>query len=143
MKFRFELSNDKEEIVAYAKKKNDLINLIENICLNSNSLLGYKNNEIKEINPSLVECFITYDEKIYALINKDKYQIKKRLYELSELLKDDFIYLNQSCLANVNLIDHFETNIGGAIGVIFKSGYKDYVSRRQLKNVKERLGLRK
>ena len=45
-------------------------------------------------------------------------------------------------LANFNRIDHFKASIGGALLIIFKSGYKDYVSRRRLKLVKERLGLK-
>ena len=88
MKFRFEKSLDKEEIVAYAKEKSKLIETIENICLQEdNRLVGYMANTIKELNPVFIECFITEDDKIYALYQGDKYQIKKRLYELNELYK--------------------------------------------------------
>ena len=52
-----------------------------------------------------------------------------------------FIKLNQSCIANKNKIKKFESTIGGALKVIFKNGYIDYISRRELKNVKERMGL--
>lgn len=144
MKFRFEKSLEKEEIIAFSKEKNELIKTIENICLqDDNRLLGYNNNTIKELNPLLIECFITYADKIYAIYKGNKYQIKKRLYELSAVYKETFIYLNQGCLANINMIDHFDASIGGALLVIFKSGYKDYVSRRQIKNVKERIGIKK
>ena len=52
MKFRFEYSEDKEEIVAYGKSKNELINLIETICLNDTTkIIGYDDNIIKELNP--------------------------------------------------------------------------------------------
>ena len=143
MKFKF-VQSDKNEIVAYASKRSTIINIIENICIQEDSvLLGYIDNKIKELNPNYIECFTTLDDKIYAIYGKEKYQVKLRLYELYEKFSDCFFYINQGCLANINLIDHFEANIGGALLIVFKSGYKDYVSRRQVKNVKERLGIRK
>ena len=143
MKFRFEVSEDKEEIVAYAKSRNDLINLIESLCQNeSTKIIGYDNNIIKELNPNEVECFITIEDKVFAVVKNTKYQVKKRLYELNELLTNSFTFINQGCLANLKKVDHFEASIGGSLLVVFKSGYKDYVSRRQLKNVKERIGIK-
>ena len=51
MKFRFEVSEDKEEIVAYGKSRNELINLIEKMCLNdSKKIIGYDDIIIKELN---------------------------------------------------------------------------------------------
>lgn len=143
MKFRFEECQDKEEIVAYAKNKNELIILIEKLCQNdSNKIIGYNDNIIKELNPNEIECFITIQDKVYAVTKNDKYQVKKRLYELNELYENTFTFINQGCLANLKKVDHFEASIGGSLLVVFKSGYKDYVSRRQLKNVKERIGIK-
>ena len=143
MKFRFEKSEDKEEVVVYAKSKNNLINLIEKMCQNdSTKIIGYDNNIIKELSPNEIECFITVEEKVFAIANNGRYQVKKRLYELDELLANSFTFINQGCLANLKMVDHFEASIGGSLLVVFKSGYKDYVSRRQLKTVKERIGIK-
>ena len=143
MKFRFEICEDKEEIVAYAKDKNELINLIEKMCQNdSTKIIGYFDNIIKELNHNEIECFITVEDKVYAVTKDKKYQVKKRLYELNEMFDNIFTFINQGCLANLKKVDHFEASIGGSLLVVFKSGYKDYVSRRQLKNVKERIGIK-
>ena len=143
MKFRFEKVEDKEEIVAYGKEKTKLINLIETLCFQEeHPLVGYSEGEIKELNVLEIECFYTQKEKVYALIDGEIYLIKKRLYELYESCKDTFTYINQGCLANLKMVDHFEASLGGSLLVVFKSGYKDYVSRRQLKNVKERMGIK-
>ena len=142
MKFTFIESKDKEEIIAYSKEKSNLISKIESLCLeDNNKIIAYSNHIIKELNPIEIECFYTENEKVYALYQGKTYQIKKRLYELNKQLNNTFIYINQSCLANIDQIDHFDASIGGALMVVFKSGYKDYVSRRQIKNVKERLGI--
>lgn len=144
MKFTFIQSDEKEEIIAYAKNKNELINKIEEMCnVDGSTLIGYSDGVIEKINPLHVECFFTSDEKIYASYKGEKYQLKKRLYELYEMYKETFIYINQGCLANLAYIDHFDTSISGTLMVIFKSGYKDYASRRQIKNIKERIGIRK
>ena len=144
MDFKFIETDDREEVVVYAKKKNDLVIAIENMCLSQDSsLIGYDEGFIKKINPLQVECFFTSNEKVYALYEGDKYQVKKRLYELSESYKETFIYINQGCLANLMYIDHFDASISGTLIVIFKSGYKDYASRRQIKSIKERLGINK
>ena len=70
------------------------------------------------------------------------YYVKKRLYELYELAKDSFVYINQGCLANINKIAKFDVSIGGTLMVVFHSGYKDYVARRRLKEIKERMGIK-
>ena len=57
------------------------------------------------------------------------------------LFNDNFIYINQSCLINISKIKCFDVNFSGALNVILKFGYSDYVSRRQVKNVKVRLGI--
>ena len=142
MKFKF-IENNEYEVNAYGPKKNNLLIMIEKLCMQDNKkIIGYLNNEIKEIDPYLVDCFITIDDKVYAVYKKEKYHVKYRLYELYDLLNDSYIYINQGCLANINRIDHFEVNISTALLVVFKSGIKEYVSRRRLKEVKERLGLK-
>ena len=70
-----------------------------------------------------------------------KLRLHQRLYELEELGESNLIKINQSCIANTEKIDRFEVSFGGALAVVFKNGHRDYVSRRQLKYVKERIGL--
>lgn len=143
MIFKFIKTEDKEEVIVYGKEKTKLIKEIEKLCdEKSQILIGYNDGIIKELNYLNIECFFTYDDKVYALYDKNKYLIKKRMYELYELFSDRFIYINQGCLANIKYIDSFDASFSGSLIVIFKSGHKDYVSRRQVKNIKERLGIK-
>lgn len=133
--------NRDEEILIYAHEKTPLICEIEEL-VNNNSfdLTGYTENEIVKLNLNDIYCFITEDNKVYALTEIGKYRLKTRLYQLEDNL-NNFVKINQSCIANIKKIDRFKATVGGALTVVFKNGYKDYVSRRNLKNVKERLGL--
>ena len=65
----------------------------------------------------------------------------KPLMVLEILSKSLFIKINQSTVANITKIERFETSIGGSLSVRFKNGYRDYVSRRNLKKIKERMGI--
>ena len=136
--------NDKEEekVLIYAHDRTRLVEDIESLVLSSEvDLTGNCDSEIIKIDINDVACFISDNNKVYALIGDKKYQIKYRLYQIEELNLNMFIKINQSCLANKTKIKRFETTIGGAVKVVFKNGYIDYIARRELKNVKKRMGL--
>ena len=132
-----------EEVLIYAHEKNQIVLDIENIVKSSSiEIVGIYNEEKIIINPIDVCCFISESNKVYALINDKKYQIRYRLYQLEEMdINKNYIKINQSCYANIKRIKKFESTITGALKVIFVNGYVDYISRRELKNVKERMGL--
>lgn len=134
--------NEEERVLIYAHDRTRLVENIESLVLSSEiDLTGSYDNEIIKIDINDVVCFISENNKVYALIGDKKYQIRYRLYQIEELNLNMFIKINQSCLANKTKIKRFETSIGGALKVVFKNGYVDFISRRELKNVKKRMGL--
>ena len=134
--------NEEERVLIYAHDRTRLVEDIESLVLSSEiDLTGSYDSEIIKIDINDVVCFISENNKVYALIGDKKYQIKYRLYQIEELNLNMFIKINQSCLANKTKIKRFETSIGGALKIIFKNGYVDFISRRELKNVKKRMGL--
>ena len=143
MKLQIVVDKTKEEsVLIVCHDKNELVCKIEKLITSTNENLScYKDDEIRVLNLEEVACFITDDNKVYAYINKDKYLVKKRIYELEELLDNSFLKINQGCLANIKQIEKFVATIQGSLDVIFKNGYREYVSRRQLHIVKERLGI--
>lgn len=144
MKCHTYIEKDHDEmVIIYAKERTELVNEIENLVLSDNiSLTGVYNDEIIKLNPLEVCCFISENNKVFAVIDNKKYQIKQRLYQLEELdFNTYYVKINQSCYANIKKIKKFETTIGGALKVIFQNNYTDYIARRELKNVKERMGL--
>lgn len=133
--------NHEEEVVIYSHQRNFLVEQIESL-VNSQEIeiTGYKEQEAVKLDLSEIFCFICEENKIYALTEKERFKIKLRLYQLEEKLPRNFVKLNQSCIGNVKKIQRFNASFGGSLSVEFKNGYKDYVSRRQLKIVKERFG---
>ncbi len=141
--FTFIDNKQEEKVVIYAKEKTSLVEEIEKLVSSTGvSLTGTYEDTTILIDPIEVACFIVEGGKIFALIGEKKYQLKERLYQLEDMpFNEYFVKLNQSCLGNIKQMKEFKTSIGGATLVIFKNGYKDYISRRELKHVKERIGL--
>ena len=131
-----------DEIVIHVKEKNAICEQIERLVSESDGeLLGYGDKSIFKLYPSEIYCFSIEDGKIFAFSDKGKLKIQRRLYELEAQLGENFVKINQSCLINIKKIEKFDVSLGGALRVTLKNGYRDYVSRRQLKSVKERIGL--
>jgi DNA-binding LytR/AlgR family response regulator len=143
MKCTLIITNEhQEEVVIYARERTKLTDDIEALVIGSvPELIGYKENQTVKLSSDSVYCFTVEDNKVYALTDSEKLQIKLRLYQLEEILPDTFVKINQSCIANIRKIERFDTSISGTLLIKFKNGYKDYVSRRQMKAVKERFGL--
>lgn len=131
-----------EEIVIYAHQKNEMIFEIERMAQEKPlQMTGFLNEEIVRLELQDIYCFTVEGGRLYAIGESEKYLIKARLYNIEEILDKSFIKINQSSIANVKKIQKFDASISGTLKVIFKNGHTDYVSRRNIKNVKERLGL--
>ena len=145
MKFRTIIDKEhEEEVIIHAKERNKTIEEIEAFVANVDTeLIGYtENKSIVKLRPADVHCFTVEDGRIYALTDKEKLQIRQRLYILEEMLDESFVKINQSCIGNVSKIERFDASLGGSLMVTFKNRHRDYVSRRQLKTVKERIGFK-
>ena len=130
-----------ERIDIYIKEKRQLIEDIENLISEENILLCYKNSEIYKVSFSEIILLAVENEKVAVFTEKDKFFIKERLYMAEEKLSSDFIRLNQSAIGNIRKIRKFDCSVSGTLKVTFTNGLTDYVSRRQVKAVRERLGL--
>ena len=142
MKYRIEIhENQEEDIIISAKAQTDLLCKIEAILESrQEQLLGYANGETVPLNGEDVLCFYVETGKVYAMTEQEKWQVKERLYQLEQQYEKSFVKINQSCLVNLSAISKFQSSIGGSLSVVLKNGYRDYISRRQLRTVKERMG---
>lgn len=143
---KFTLNIDKtldEEVIVNAHEKTPLIEQIEHLVINNTfELIGYKSDKTATIlDFADINCFVVSDNKVYAFTSDDKYIIKLRLYQLMDKVPHSFIKVNQSCIGNIRQISRFDASLAGSLLVKFKCGYTDCVSRRQLKEFKERFGI--
>lgn len=129
-----------EEVIIRARERTPLVDALEQLA-EERRLVGYREGEGTFLSVAEVCCFTVEDGKVFALTEKGKWQVRQRIYQLEESLPSDFVKINQSTLANLRQIERFDTSVAGTLKVKFRNGSVDYVSRRNLRTVKERLGL--
>ena len=143
MDFRLIIDKEKkEEVVATVHERSALTDRIEMLVMQytgTDRITGYTEDDIRSLSFSEIECIIVEDGKTYAIDETGtRYRLKLRLYELEKMLPTCFIRINKSALANENRLARFSTSFSGAVDAVFRSGYREYVSRRCFADIKRR-----
>lgn len=139
--FSDKLADDEFEIHIIASKMSEnlsiLINNIQNMSTKQLGLVTAEyNNNIYILETEKIEKFYSENQNIYCLYNRKVYRIKKKLYELEDMLdKQIFIRISKSCIVNVKQIECFDIGKVGNIIVKFKDGSIESVSKRKLSSV--------
>ena len=143
MKYRLIIDkNAEEEIIAVVHAPSALTQQIENLVCSvsgSDALMGYREDEMRRLSFSEIECITVLARKVTAIDEKgDHYRVQDRLRDLEDILPSYFIRINKSTLANEHRIDRFNTAFSGGVDAIFRCGYREYVSRRCFAQIKRR-----
>lgn len=146
MKFFLVVDENKEpSVVVTCKKVTPVVSKIQELCkqfdCDENLLYGFSNGEIVPLDISQVDCFYTRNNKIYAQVGSEEYLTKLRIKQVLEMVDDSFIKINQGCVVNSCSIKNFAVSFGCSLKVVLKNGFSDYVSRREITNIKRRFGL--
>ena len=128
-----------EDVVVYARERNELVDKIESLLKEDNNIVAKKDRTLYNLNLAEIVCFTAENNKVFAHAGKERFETYEKIYELEENLPDNFLKINKSCIANIDKIKSFDATITGTLAVNFKNGYRDFVSRRRMKSVKERL----
>ena len=143
MKFNLIIDKTKnEELTLIVHERSELVDKIEAIVAEadgSDILVAFNEEEMRLLTFSDIECIMVIDGKTYAVdTHGSRLRLKKRLYEIEEILPSYFIRINKSAIANEKRLEKFKTGFSGAVDAVFKCGYVDYVSRRCFAEIKRR-----
>ena len=131
-----------EEIIAIVHAPSELTRQIENLVCNysgTDSIMGYKDDEMRKLEFAQIECITILDRKVMAIDTKgNRYRLKDSLRDLEEVLPSYFIRINKSTLANEHRILRFDTMFTGGVDAVFQCGYREYVSRRCFAQIRRR-----
>ena len=134
--------NADEEIIAIVRAPSSLTQQIEDLVSRysgAESILGYRDDEMRKLAFSEVECITIIDRKVIAIDTKgNHYSVKDRLRDLEDILPSYFIRINKSALANEHCIAQFDAVFSGGVDAVFRCGYREYVSRRCFAEIKRR-----
>ena len=133
-----------DEIIVKCRELSDEIILlqkhIKNLKQESNKICLSKNDMEYYIDTKDILFFETTNTEVCAHTVDDVYYIKMKLYELEEMLKNNFTRISKSTVINIDQIYAIEKNIYSSDLVIFKNSHKKiYVTRVYYKSMKEKL----
>ena len=141
---RFKLAIDKtqeETVVATVHERSCLTDEMELLVLQhdgSDRIAAYTEDGMRMLPFSDIECITVLDGKTYAVTRSgERCRLKLRLYELEAMLPASFIRINKSALANEAHLERFTASFNGAVDAVFRSGYREYVSRRCFAEIKK------
>ena len=143
MKYKLIIDKEaEEEIIAVVHAPSALTRQIEDlVCSFSgpDSILGYREDEMRKLAFEEIECITVLDRKVIAIDTGGRhFSLRDRLRDLEEILPSYFIRINKSTLANEHRIARFDAVFSGGVDAVFQCGYREYVSRRCFAEIRRR-----
>ena len=144
MKFKLLINPHKNEIVqAQVHQKSIFTDNLEKFVLtngNLNSIIGYDDKDLIILQLEDIIMITILDNKITAIcINNKRYHLRKRIYQLTNELPNNFWRINKSSIVNKIYIDRFEETKTAGVNIVMKNGLSDYVSRRCFSKIRKEL----
>lgn len=123
-----ELSAELDEIIALIKRQKP------------KRLFGVKTDQTILLHPNEIDFVYAEQRKVFATLENERIEVKMKLYEIEQVLSPhSFMRFSKSVIGNLNHIQRFELSFNGNLCVYFHSGNKEYITRKYVARIKERL----
>ncbi len=148
--YEYVVTTDKENVepdkinIVFPEDKAKQVNRILNSIAQGEDVyfVGENPRGIKHIESRRIHYFVVEQEEVYAILRNNRFRVRKKLYEVEELLKDKyFIRVSKFALVNINKIDYIKPAINSKLILIMKNGDKVEVNRRYYKTFKQTLNI--
>ena len=134
---------EEDEIIVRCKQVDEhLLKLIYSLKMGREKLTVSKGDRIFQVQPSDIYYFEAVDNKVFACMEKEVFDIRNKLYELEERLKNtDFFRASKSTIINLAKVKDICPAFNGRFEVRMENGEKLIVSRQYVPYLKDKLGL--
>ncbi len=85
----------------------------------------------------------TIQEMLFVHTGSKVYEAKKRLYELEEILPEQFARISKSVIMNLKQVEYYSPLANGLMKATFYNGEETYISRKYLRLLQAKIGGRK
>lgn len=135
--------NLKEEKVEFWLKKmtNKISQIVQELDAKQDFLWGYNNEGAFPIKWTEIYLIEVIDDKTVIYTENDKFIYRERLYQVQKLLPYNFITASRSAVINYQKLDHLRILENGNIDAIMQNQINVQISRRRIRELKERLGI--
>lgn len=122
----------------WTKEVEDLVKKLNQQSLRR--IVGVENEKSILLSPDEIDYVYARNRKVFASIHKHSIEVNMKLYELEQLLTSyEFSRFSKSVIGNLHNITRFELAFNGNLCVFFESGSKEYVSRKYVHEIKQKL----
>jgi len=136
------MNENEESAVINLYKRTDLIDTAIGLLENGEQvMLGYKDGESIPCPISKIYYFETVDDKSFAYTKDDCYEIRRRLYEIEEMLDYRFFRGSKSMICNIRKIKSVKSDTNARMRATLLNGESIIITRSYVKEMKKRLGL--
>lgn len=150
MKWQFEEVEDKQELEIVLKKAvfdrevEEVISWLERIHRTPKSYLPVRTADRIQVLQLSDLILVEVDGRdLHLYTSKERLVTQDRLYKFKEMLgHEDFVQISKQALINIRHLDYLEASFSGNMTAFLTKGLKTTVSRRYLKDLEARLGLR-
>lgn len=132
---------DEVEITISCKEVNEeikeLITQIENANM---TLIGKDENGSKILSLKSIYYFEAFDNRVFAYLKNQVFEVDKKIAELNELLKfTSFIQTSRTIILNINFVSRIKTLVNGRLLAELVNGEKIIITRQYSKDFKDKL----
>lgn len=144
MKVNIEVDEQYEETTIMIRTKKwteELEQLVKMIQMNEpKRIFGISDGQTILLKPSEIDYVYAENRKVYAAVGNKRFEIKMKLFEVEKTLAaHHFMRFSKSVIGNLNNITRFELSFNGNLCVHFQSGNKEYITRKYVASIKDKL----
>lgn len=116
-----------------------LVEYLEQDLFRSITLLCQREEKICRVSSFEIYFIETVKEKQMVHTGQETYELNKRLYELERLLPSNFIRISKSVILNIDKVGTYTPMLNGLMKVSLLNSEVTYISRKYLKEVRDRI----
>lgn len=144
MKINIELddSYDETQVTIQAKEWTQELEEIVNIIKKKKQqrIFGMDEDQTVLLEPKEIDYIHAEKRKIFAVVKERRFEVKMKLYEVEDfLIPHGFMRFSKSVIGNLHRIERFELSFNGNLCVYFQSRNKEYITRKYVDPIKDRL----
>lgn len=132
---------EETEIIIRCQKVDNKINRISNyLRTNYITIVGKLEGENYVLNLDDIYYFEAVENRVFAYVEKEVYEVNYKLQKLTELLeRTSFIQTARTIILNINKINRVSTLVNGRIGAVLVNGEKMIITRAYAHDFKRKL----
>jgi response regulator receiver protein len=132
---------EETEIIIRCQKVDNKINRISNyLRTNYITIVGKLEGENYVLNLDDIYYFEAVENRVFAYVEKEVYEVNYKLQKLTELLeRTSFIQTARTIVLNINKINRVSTLVNGRIGAVLVNGEKMIITRAYAHDFKRKL----